>query len=236
MGYETRWIPTGGGETGCWLLALGCWPADRHAPENDVWSPSYRWRMMGLLADKESPAMSRTVSAARPFLMVRSLAGVASRRGLARVAGGFAVAAPLGALFDGANLEAKKKRKNNKRRRGSCTDGKRNGKESDVDCGGKCPACAIGQRCKSRHDCATALCANNRCQPCSTRLRQCGEDAIGTCFCETEVGGDVAIFAGVCNSPVESVAAATCDDCPAGMNCLPTPGTEVACLPRCGAS
>jgi hypothetical protein len=181
--------------------------------------------------------MSRTVSAARPFLMVRALAGVASRRGLARVAGGFAVAAPLGALVGSANLEAGKKRKSkNKRRRGSCTDGKRNGKESDVDCGGKCPACAIGQRCKSRDDCATALCANNRCQPCSRTLAQCGDDAEGTCFCETEVGQDDGSGAGVCCSSVESVSAATCDDCPAGMNCLPTSGTEVACLPRCGAA
>src|SRR5687767_2572991 len=29
----------------------------------------------------------------------------------------------------------------------SCSDGTRNGNESDVDCGGACPACGDGKRC-----------------------------------------------------------------------------------------
>ena len=29
----------------------------------------------------------------------------------------------------------------------SCTDGKQNGGETDVDCGGECPPCALGARC-----------------------------------------------------------------------------------------
>ena len=41
---------------------------------------------------------------------------------------------------------------------GSCTDGQQNGEESDVDCGGHCPKCAIGQHCDLDSDCGSGVC------------------------------------------------------------------------------
>jgi hypothetical protein len=41
----------------------------------------------------------------------------------------------------------------------TCFDGVRDGPESDVDCGGDCPACERGNRCTSPHDCYSGRCA-----------------------------------------------------------------------------
>ncbi len=40
----------------------------------------------------------------------------------------------------------------------SCTDGVKNGTESDVDCGGSCPACVAGKACTTGTDCASRGC------------------------------------------------------------------------------
>ena len=46
----------------------------------------------------------------------------------------------------------------------SCSDGLRNGNESDVDCGGSCGAtCAISQTCNSASDCASLHCSSGHC-------------------------------------------------------------------------
>jgi hypothetical protein len=46
-----------------------------------------------------------------------------------------------------------------------CDDGAHNGFESDVDCGGSCPACGDGAACGSHVDCQSGLCdASGRCQ------------------------------------------------------------------------
>ncbi len=47
----------------------------------------------------------------------------------------------------------------------SCTDGRKNGDESDVDCGGACGACASGADCSSASDCASGLCFDSGCSP-----------------------------------------------------------------------
>lgn len=48
----------------------------------------------------------------------------------------------------------------------SCTDGQKNGTESDVDCGGGCGACAAGQMCIDASDCdADASCTGGVCTP-----------------------------------------------------------------------
>lgn len=41
---------------------------------------------------------------------------------------------------------------------GSCSNGARDGSETDIDCGGNCPACATGKSCKLASDCATKVC------------------------------------------------------------------------------
>ncbi|MSR85142.1 hypothetical protein EXS71_01750 [Candidatus Uhrbacteria bacterium] len=47
----------------------------------------------------------------------------------------------------------------------ACNDNAKNGIESDVDCGGKCPACANGKGCNGGGDCASGVCTNNVCMP-----------------------------------------------------------------------
>ena len=45
----------------------------------------------------------------------------------------------------------------------SCFDHVKNGPESDVDCGGDCPACERGSSCGAPHDCYSGRCAENVC-------------------------------------------------------------------------
>ncbi len=46
----------------------------------------------------------------------------------------------------------------------TCTDGVKNGTESDLDCGGGCPPCAVAKRCATGSDCTTAVCKDSVCQ------------------------------------------------------------------------
>ena len=41
----------------------------------------------------------------------------------------------------------------------TCTDGTINGDETDVDCGGSCPTCGVGEACATAADCESAECA-----------------------------------------------------------------------------
>lgn len=46
----------------------------------------------------------------------------------------------------------------------SCTDGKQNGDETDLDCGGgECPVCKLGQECVQTKDCESRSCIDGRC-------------------------------------------------------------------------
>ncbi len=54
-----------------------------------------------------------------------------------------------------------------------CQDGVQDGSETDVDCGGLCPPCNVGQFCFSGFDCATGLCDFN---VCVTHI--CGNSAL----------------------------------------------------------
>ena len=49
----------------------------------------------------------------------------------------------------------------------SCTDGVPNGSETDVDCGGLCPACVSDRHCLVNADCASGYCVANVCQDSS---------------------------------------------------------------------
>jgi hypothetical protein len=73
----------------------------------------------------------------------------------------------------------------------SCSDGKRNGAETDVDCGGPdCPGCADGAACSQASDCRSAVCVMGICQAanCSDGIRDgletdvdCGGPACPAC-------------------------------------------------------
>ena len=46
----------------------------------------------------------------------------------------------------------------------SCSDGIKNGNETDVDCGGSCKTCDLGKGCKNGTDCSTGYC-DSTCRP-----------------------------------------------------------------------
>lgn len=47
----------------------------------------------------------------------------------------------------------------------TCTDGEQNGDETDVDCGGSCPACGVGKACATDQGCASfGVCDGQRCR------------------------------------------------------------------------
>ncbi len=47
---------------------------------------------------------------------------------------------------------------------GTCFDGQQNGQESDVDCGGDCSPCEVGDACREWRDCWSGRCASNACE------------------------------------------------------------------------
>jgi hypothetical protein len=65
---------------------------------------------------------------------------------------------------------------------GLCNDGKKDGTETDVDCGGPaCPKCDDGRRCTQASDCAVGACnaCSAACLPCASGdLCQCGNAPI----------------------------------------------------------
>lgn len=64
----------------------------------------------------------------------------------------------------------------------TCQDQKRNGTESDEDCGGTCKGCDVGGFCHSTGDCAEGACENNECQPPSCEdLRINGDESDRDC-------------------------------------------------------
>lgn len=51
----------------------------------------------------------------------------------------------------------------------SCSDGQKNGTETDIDCGGGCAGCAVGKMCGAAADCAGgAMCTGNVCTMASS--------------------------------------------------------------------
>lgn len=70
--------------------------------------------------------------------------------------------------------------------RPTCTDGIKNGTESDVDCGGSCTPCANGLRCNSGTDCQSKVCVSGTCRvpACNDGVKNGSEtdvDCGGTC-------------------------------------------------------
>jgi hypothetical protein len=116
--------------------------------------------------------------------LIRTLHERRSRRGmLLGVASGLLVSLPI--LLGHEDTAAKKKRKHRKKKRKrpiseptpppptppgpTCSDGVKNGAETDIDCGGPdCPPCAAGKRCVGATDCTGGACLNQVCQPTCT--------------------------------------------------------------------
>jgi hypothetical protein len=125
-----------------------------------------------------------------------------------------------------AGHQKHKKHKHKRRRRPAptCTDGRRNGSETGIDCGGSCGPCADGQRCRVAGDCASGRCApDSTCQQCAASS-ECATDANGACTC----------FLSGCFSNLPLVVVASCSECVAGAVCLDF--GSPACLTRCGVA
>ena len=84
----------------------------------------------------------------------------------------------------------------------SCSDGTRNGTESDVDCGGPCPKCALGKRCTSATDCESAECMGGSCAAIS-----CSDGEKNGAETDVDCGG------GSCPACTDGRKCATGSDC-----------------------
>ena len=70
----------------------------------------------------------------------------------------------------------------------SCEDGKKNGGEAGVDCGGPCKRCPSGQSCNTGSDCATGRCEGGKCASCTDGRQSGSENGVdcgGPCRCCT---------------------------------------------------
>src|SRR4051794_13993383 len=78
----------------------------------------------------------------------------------------------------------------------SCSDGVKDRDETDLDCGGSCGPCAVGQGCKGAGDCRSANCTNSLCAAPS-----CSDGAKNGQESDVDCGG-------------------LCSGCPGGRHCL----------------
>jgi hypothetical protein len=93
----------------------------------------------------------------------------------------------------------------------SCTDGVKNGNETDVDCGGVCSPCAAGKGCLIDADCASAACVGNLC--CAAGTADCNGNPADGCEatlatdphncgrCGVACGTNISCVAGECTGP-----------------------------------
>ena len=68
----------------------------------------------------------------------------------------------------------------------TCVDGLKNGAESDVDCGGECNGCSMGQVCTIGDDCDSTVCVAGACAP-----ETCADNVYTEGEADTDCGGDV---------------------------------------------
>lgn len=101
----------------------------------------------------------------------------------------------------------------------TCSDGVRNGEETDIDCGGSCPAaCANDKTCAADPDCQSGHCVSEVCRECGTAAHcGTGRDCIGGNCCTVDGFGSN----GVC---------VTDDECCSG-NCVTYQQAYRTCRP-----
>jgi hypothetical protein len=106
----------------------------------------------------------------------------------------------------------------------SCSDSRRNGDETDVDCGGTCPQCGEGKGCSQALDCASHICEmapGCTVTPCKL---ECMVSPVGTADggVSTDAGFNVNLGGKPCSDASE------CDDhnpCTQDQ-CVPSGGNE----------
>ncbi len=113
----------------------------------------------------------------------------------------------------------------------SCEDARRNGEETDVDCGGECPGCADGGQCVEDGDCSNGACVSNVCQPprCDDLLQNGSETGIdcGGPACPACPDGSACLAPGDCLSG--TCPAGRCVDARCADGQLNQDETEVDC-------
>ena len=84
----------------------------------------------------------------------------------------------------------------------TCSDAKKNGNETDIDCGGGCPnPCALGAGCAVDGDCVTGTCTTTLCTTKPTVL-----------ILATNIGGKFAVLEGALHPPAGAWAATDLTD------------------------
>jgi hypothetical protein len=172
----------------------------------------------------------------RLAVLTRSLGGVPSRRDVLRGLVGAGLGAGSLALLGSDASQAKRRRKHKTRKpqtqAPTCGDGRQNGAETDVDCGGTCPRCGLGKTCASRNDCTTALCVDGACaEPASPA--ECGQDTDGSnCATRTNAAGQK-----ICTRiDGRFFGTGTCEQlCLATEQCVLPVSGGVECVLPCGA-
>ena len=68
-----------------------------------------------------------------------------------------------------------------------CIDKLQDGDETDVDCGGSCPKCGAGKKCKTGADCSSTNCDAGRCATCPVGMVRAPIGLAAYCIDATEV-------------------------------------------------
>ncbi|MCD6498274.1 MAG: hypothetical protein J7M25_08270 [Deltaproteobacteria bacterium] len=100
----------------------------------------------------------------------------------------------------------------------TCDDGIQNQDESDIDCGGICPACPVASQCNDDEDCESKACTNGVCQICKAGTFSCFGNTVRRCADDEGSWVDGA----TCN-PFPRDGATMCDA--ASGSCIPIPIT-----------
>ena len=173
--------------------------------------------------------------------LVRAFVTDHSRRGLARLIAGLGAGSLLASLLEAGSVTLGKKKGKGKgkgrgkgkgkKKRPNCRDKKRNGGETDVDCGGpKCKRCEVNQTCNAPGDCVSARCLGGACAVCANNLTDCGIGPDGLqCACRQHVSG-----LKYCTNANGRPSTAACADCTGGEQCF-VAGADFECVQPCGA-
>lgn len=96
----------------------------------------------------------------------------------------------------------------------TCTDLTQNGGETDIDCGGPCPACLLGDGCLINNDCQSTVCTAGICTLCSPgQMQSCGTMLPGICALGTKTclaGGNA--YSACTGSPPQAETCNNLDD------------------------
>ena len=112
----------------------------------------------------------------------------------------------------------------------TCTNNLADGDETDLDCGGSCPPCSVGQECLGNNDCASHNCVDGICFPFDQANPHCLNQIPDEDETDLDCGGRDCLPCAVGQECLEN---GDCDtrNCVAGL-CLPEDQVNVECSDR----